>query len=128
LQIAINGLATFLEVTDFHSPIIAGFGINKAGEQLLLSYAPGGSLVRVVDAFQFKGQEKGVPIGRVPDDSTYWVSILPAANSPNVKASQQPIISEIMYHPVDASGKNAYPRRARILCRNAVSFPNIRSG
>ncbi|MCU0857689.1 MAG: lamin tail domain-containing protein, partial [Pontiellaceae bacterium] len=47
---------TFDEITGFHSPITNGFGIDKAGEQILLSYAPSGTPVRVVDAFRFKGQ------------------------------------------------------------------------
>ena len=89
----------FDEVTGFHSPITNGFGIDKAGEQVLLSYAAGSGPASVVDAIAFKGQENGRTLGRYPDATGYWVACQLTPGSANVPVGQEPVISEIMYHP-----------------------------
>jgi hypothetical protein len=91
----------FDEVTGFHSPITNGFGIDKAGEQILLSYASGSGPASVVDAIEFKGQENGRTVGRYPDGSGDWFVCLPTPVASNVRAGQEPVLSEIMYHPPD---------------------------
>jgi hypothetical protein len=106
LQLAPSAFIAFDEVTGFHSPIDSGFGINKAGEQVLLSYAPGGTLARVVDAHTFKGQENGASIGRYPDGAAYWISTSPTFGAANQQADQGAVIAEIMYHPLGDGGTN----------------------
>lgn len=91
----------FDEVTGFHAPLTNGFGIDKLGEQILLSYASGGGLASVVDYVLFKGQENGRTLGRYPDASGAWVTCVPTPGNANVRAGQEPVISEIMYHPPD---------------------------
>jgi hypothetical protein len=49
---------------DFHPNRTAGFGLDKAGEQLLLSYRAGGPTDRVVDSVSFKRQANGASWGR----------------------------------------------------------------
>ena len=46
---------------DFHPGRISGFGLDKAGEQVILS-----TTGRVVDAIRFSGQANGVSLGRYP--------------------------------------------------------------
>jgi hypothetical protein len=88
-------------VGGFHAPITSGFGIDKAGEQLLLSFMPGGSADRVVDAVSFKGQENGVSLGRYPDGGGYWFTTLRTSNTMNIAISPSLLINEVMYHPPD---------------------------
>ncbi|MDF7807188.1 lamin tail domain-containing protein [Pontiellaceae bacterium B12219] len=114
---------SFDEITGFHAPVNAGFGINKAGEQVLLTYAPGGIAERVVDAVQFKGQENGVTIGRVPDGSDYWVPTLPTRDAENTAWLPRPVISEVMYHPVEPGGTNENRNLEYIELYNPSSAP-----
>src|SRR6185503_17216795 len=44
------GFVSFDEVTGFHNPTNIGFGLNKGGEQVFLSYLPGNAQDRIVDA------------------------------------------------------------------------------
>jgi len=90
---------TFDEVSGFHSPITNGFGLNKAGEQVFLSYLPGTSEDRVVDCVRFKGQESGTALGRYPDGGDWWYALAPTTNAPNAVPTADVIVSEIMYHP-----------------------------
>jgi hypothetical protein len=94
-----GGFIVFDEITGFHSPLTNGFGLDKAGEQVLLSYASGSDPASVVDVATFKGQVNGHSLGRHPDGTGYWRDCLPTPGTANVLASQQPVISEIMYHP-----------------------------
>ena len=90
------------EITGFHTPITAGFGLNKSGEQIFLSYLPGTSMDRVVDCIEFKGQENSVSIGRFTDGDQYWFSFdQPTQGSQNLNPVDHIVISEIMYHPGD---------------------------
>ncbi len=90
---------TFDEVTGFHSPITNGFGLDKAGEQVFLSYLPGTTNDRVVDAVRFKGQERETTLGRYPDGDAYWYSLEPTTNVANATPPKHAIISELMVHP-----------------------------
>lgn len=89
------------EVTGFHNPINSGFGLNKAGEQVILSYLPGNSQDRVVDWVLFKGQERGVSLGRYPTGGPYWFRMSPSQDSANSDPVLDLQIDELMYHPVD---------------------------
>lgn len=92
------GFVTFNE-DDFHPGRASGFGIDKAGEQVVLS-APG----RVVDVIRFKGQENGVSLGRYPDGSTDWLVTLPTPDAPNQLAALDVWISALMYNPPAPAG------------------------
>jgi len=98
-----HGIIYFDEVTGFHSPITTGFGLNKAGEQLYLSYLPGTAEDRVVDAVRFKGQENAFSLGRYPDGGSYWFTMPPSPRLPNNTPTADILINELMYHPVDSN-------------------------
>jgi len=95
------GRISFDEVTSFHRPITTGFGLDKAGEQVLLSYLPGTAADRVVDAIQFKGQANDFSLGRYPDGSGDWFTLLRTRDGPNTAPPPHIVISELMYHPPD---------------------------
>jgi len=98
---------SFDEVSGFHNPITTGFGLDKAGEQVLLSFLPGNGQDRVVDACRFKGQENGVSLGRFTDGGPFFYTMLrtrDATNSAPVTAGV--FINEVMYHPPDSGGTN----------------------
>jgi len=99
--VAAKGWKTVDEVTGFHNPITTGFGLDKAGEQVYLSYLPGTVEDRVVDCVRFEGQVNDVSIGRYPDGGTYWQQMIPSRNTQNTASISQVVISEIMYHPLD---------------------------
>jgi hypothetical protein len=103
-----GGRISFDEITGFHSPITSGFGLDKTGEQIFLSYLPGTVGVdRIVDCIQFKGQENSVSLGRYPDGGNYWFSMNPATqDSANGNVASHVVINEFMYHPV--IGKEEY--------------------
>ena len=68
---------------DFHNPLSIGFGLDKAGEEVLLSYLPGNSQDRVVDYVRFKGEENFISLGRYPDGGDYWLHQSPSRDLPN---------------------------------------------
>lgn len=96
-----GGHVSFDEVTGFHSPITSGFGLDKAGEQVLLSHMAGGAEDRVVDAVSFKGQENFVSLSRFPDGGAWWGASKPTRGARNTAWLSRPVINEIMYHPPD---------------------------
>jgi hypothetical protein len=96
-----RGRLTFDEVSGFHAPITSGFGLDKAGEPLLLSYLPGGGEDRVVDTIRFKGQENEFSLGRYPDGGPFWYAMPRTRNSANLAGIAGVVISELMYRPPD---------------------------
>jgi len=96
-----GGRLSFDEVTGFHSPITTGFGLDKAGEQVLLSYLPGTAADRVVDAVKFKGQENEAALGRFPDGGADWMTLPRTRDAANVAPLPHLVITELMYHPPD---------------------------
>ena len=94
-----GGWLRFDEVTGFHSPVTNGFGLNKAGEEVFLSYLPGTAEDRVVDCVRFKGQEASHSLGRYPDGGGYWQALFPTEGAANAVPTQQVVVSELMYHP-----------------------------
>jgi hypothetical protein len=90
---------TFYESTGFHSNRVDGFGLNKAGEQIFLSYLPGTDQDRVADCVRFDGQENGTSWGRYPDGAEFWYAMALTPTASNRLAAIEPVISQIMYHP-----------------------------
>jgi len=105
-DLAAGARVTFDEISGFHSPITVGFGIDKAGERVLLSYLPGTAADRVVDAVQFKGQENDCSWERYPDGGEFWYPALRSSNAVNLLPAQSVIINEVMYHPPSLDGTN----------------------
>jgi hypothetical protein len=101
-SIGAYGKVAFDEVHDFHNPYPSGFGINKEGEEIYLSYLPGNSSDRIVDCIKFKGQENYVSIGRYPNGGEFWFHMPTSQGSNNSMPNQcEVVISEIMYHPAE---------------------------
>jgi len=101
VEIAGHSYISFDEVTDFHNPINSGFGLNKAGEEVILSYLPGTSEDRVVDSVRFKSQLIDASIGRYPDGDTYWLQMTPSRDWANDNPALNIVIDELMYHPAN---------------------------
>jgi hypothetical protein len=98
--ITAHGWRYFDEVNDFHATDTNGFGLNKAGEQLLLSYLTGTAFDRVVDAVSFKGEENNVPLVRYPDGASSWFYGVSTPGASNQLTGASIVISEVMYHPL----------------------------
>jgi hypothetical protein len=104
---------SFDEIHDFHSPLTSGFGLNKSGEFVVLSYLPGDGRDRVVDCVRFKGQanetvkDNGqfVSLGRWPDGGPNWFTMLASRDSANTAPPNHVMIREFAYHPKDINDK-----------------------
>ncbi len=97
-----RGWVAFDEVTGFHHPTNIGFGLNKAGEQVFLSFLPGTTADRVIDSVSFKGQENDWSLGRYPDGAPDWFALTPPTRSAaNAAPTPSVIISELQFHPPD---------------------------
>lgn len=97
-----GGRISFDEVNDFHNPITSGFGLDKGGEELILSYLPGDTTDRIVDYVRFMGQDSGTSLGRFPDGTDYWFAMPPSRDGVNLMPQSHVVIGEIMYHPAGA--------------------------
>jgi hypothetical protein len=100
--IAAHGWRWWDENTGFHTNPVTGFGLNKAGEQVLLSYLPGlgtGAVDRVVDAVSFEGEENDVPLIRYPDGAASWFHGVQTRGASNQLTTAGVMIAEVMYHP-----------------------------
>lgn len=106
VTVSAGGRVSFDEVSGFRKPITSGFGLDKAGEQLLLSWLPGTGEDRVADAVSFKGQPADRSLGRWPDGGPFWHACLPTRGAANQLAPPSLVISEVMFHPplLDPSG------------------------
>jgi hypothetical protein len=102
----------------------AGFGLSRDGEELALSYLPGTSENRIVDAVSFKAQEEDVSLGRYPDGVPYWLRLAPSPGRANASPVADVVITEIMYHPADANEEYVElynPTGAPVALENAES-------
>jgi len=98
------GRVSFDEVNGFHQDpcSLEGFGLNKAGDEVVLSYLPGTSQDRIIDCIRFKGQENNVSLGRYPDGGKYYFAMPTSRDaSNNTPNAYSVVFSEIMYHPID---------------------------
>lgn len=102
-RLAASERISFDEVTGFHRPIDAGFGLNKAGEAVFLSHIPNaaGRPSRVVDAVRFGGQGSATSWGRFPDTTGSWQRMAQTRDAENTSPVRPLVITEIMYHPRD---------------------------
>jgi hypothetical protein len=99
VTIPARGYLSFDEVTGFNQPTNPGFGLNKAGEQVLLSHFPETGVGRVVDSIRFEGQENEVSLGRFPEGGTDWYPMDRTRDLRNLEPHQNVVLSEIMYRP-----------------------------
>ena len=116
------GWISFDEVTGFHNPTNTGFGLDKAGEQVLLSYLPGNANDRVVDVIEFKGQPNDVSIGRYPDGAAATFAMNRTRDTANSAGLPGLVITEVMYHPPDL-GTNDNTRDEFVEIYNPTTSP-----
>lgn len=104
---------------DFHqNRDSVGFGLNKAGEQVVLSHRPGSGLDRIVECIDFTGQANGSSWGRYPDGNQYFQTLTPTAGSANQLSTASIQITELMYNPYSISGINSDELLEYILLTN----------
>ncbi|MCX8036730.1 MAG: lamin tail domain-containing protein [Candidatus Sumerlaeia bacterium] len=108
-----GGRLSFDEITHFNNPV--GFGLDRSGERVVLSYLPGTGGDRVLDEIRFKAQENGVTLGRQPDGAVTsgpavasWRPMPPTRGNPNAPPFRLPVINQFMYHPDDHSTTGEY--------------------
>lgn len=107
MTIAAGGFKV-LDETAFHPSVDVGFGLNKAGERILLSYLPGTAQDRIVDSVRFEGQENGPTTGRYPNAAAWWYVMDPSLAATNTAPRAVPVINEVMYHPDDDTTATEY--------------------
>jgi len=98
-NLAPGAFVTFAEVTDFHTNATTGFGLNKAGEAVFLSYLPGNTNDRVADAVRFDAQEPDRSYGRFPDGGPNWYALVPTPDTTNGLPEQRAVFSRLMVEP-----------------------------
>lgn len=108
LRLQPGARVTFDEITGFHNPITAGFGLDKAGEQVVLSYLPGNGQDRIVDSVRFKGQENFISLGRLPDGADAWYRLQPSRDLPNSQSAADIVFSEFSYKPQGVAAEAEY--------------------
>lgn len=104
-SIGAYGRLVFNENLHFNNPAGSGFGLNKVGEELFLSYLPADPAVRrVVDVARFKGVENeelpGLTTwGRI-EDGAWWGLTKPTPAAANSALKQDIVLNEFMYYPL----------------------------
>ena len=123
-----GGWVEFDEEGDFHVGGMAGFGLDKAGEQIVLSHRPGSGLNRVVDCIGFKGQANGASWGRYPDGDAFLLALSPTVGSTNQLAPAGIRIEQLMYHPLQIEGAGMDAVLEYILLTNRSSQAVVLEG
>ncbi len=101
LDISPGGFVSFDADTGFNMGD-SGFGFNKNGEEVYLSYLPGSNGIgRVADAVAYEAQETGLTWGRHEDGGQYWHAMSPTKQQSNQTGLTEIVIDELMYHPRD---------------------------
>ncbi|MCF7848808.1 MAG: lamin tail domain-containing protein [Kiritimatiellales bacterium] len=106
---------------DFHPGRTTGFGLDKAGEQVVLSHHPGAGMDRVVDCVVFEGQARGSSWGRYPDGDEFFQTLEPTPNAANELPAPGIRIQELMYNPRPLDGYNADEVLEYIMLTNCSS-------
>ncbi len=129
---------SFDEVNDFHAG--AGFGLNKDGERVVLSYLPGTGGDRVIDEVRFKGQRSEMSLGRYPDGATAggpgvgsWGEMFPTRDGANNPQTQGLVINQLMYHPDDGTTASEYveihnPTTSTVNLWNSAGYYRLSGG
>jgi len=109
ITVPASGFVSFDEISGFHNPLTSGFGLDKVGETIFLSYLPGtAGTDRIVDCIRFKGQENGISMGRYPNGGAYWFRMTGTRGTSNAVPLAGIVISELMYNPLNAVGAEEY--------------------
>ena len=94
IMVPAGSFVVFNEINDFHAPLTSGFGLNKTGEDILLS-----TTNRVIDSHAFSGEENGRSLSRIPDGSRWWQHTRPTSATTNFPPVGELLITEVMYNP-----------------------------